>query len=91
MEMDILMRATLTILGIAVIATACGRPLSGAAGTSGNAGSFRLSVMEGTWDSLRLGYDVETSWPVLQHVYSSTAAFTVTVDDVAGYDWANSG
>lgn len=50
-------------------------------------GSFSVHILTETWDSLRLGYKTEKSWPILMKIYKHTTVVEVTSLDIAKYDW----
>jgi hypothetical protein len=48
---------------------------------------FAIQILDENWDSLRLGYTSEGSWPILQRIYKDKAIAEVTSLDIARYDW----
>lgn len=51
-------------------------------------GSFQLHILREGWECLRLGYDLQPAWTVLQEAYASTTAFSITQDDIEAYNWS---
>ena len=49
---------------------------------------FALHILDESWDSLRLGYDLEPVWTLLKRAYPSRIAFTVTESEVEIYEWS---
>ena len=50
--------------------------------------AFQLNILDGTWGSLRLGYDAAGAWSTLQHVGPAGVALSLTPADFESYDWA---
>lgn len=48
---------------------------------------FELHILQGTWSSMQLGYDLEPAWAALRDGYASASAFSLTENDVEAYDW----
>jgi hypothetical protein len=51
-------------------------------------GSFHLHILQGDLDSLELRSDLRAAWDIIQRVYPTTIAFSLTEDDVESYDWS---
>jgi hypothetical protein len=55
--------------------------------SSKSLGSFTIHILDENWDSLRLGYTLEKSWPLLQSAYKQMTLLKVTEEDILKYDW----
>lgn len=51
-------------------------------------GSFHLHILQGDLSSLELGSDLRVAWDIIQRVYLTTIAFSLTENDVESYDWS---
>lgn len=50
---------------------------------------FQLHILEGTWDSMELGYDLDPAWALIQGGYASSIGLSLSEGDVETYDWDN--
>lgn len=50
---------------------------------------FQLHILEGDWASLRLGYEPQPAWAVLQRDYAAAIAHNLTEKDVESYGWTD--
>ena len=52
-------------------------------------GSFSIYILKSYWQDLRLGYDLEQSWSILQEADLTKNIKVITAGDIQTYNWSS--
>ncbi len=55
---------------------------------AGDKDSFRIYILQDDWHTLKLGYMLEESWPILEKVDLNKTMRVITPDDIQTYNWS---
>jgi hypothetical protein len=85
---------TLLMIGVGTSLSSCSSqgvskmPITTPTPSVKSEGSFHLHILQGDLGSLELRSDWQTVWDIIQRVYPTTIAFSLTENDVESYDWS---